>query len=285
MLYKVQYGERTLVLKTLTESAARDAHERLAFAHEAWLAKRVVAKYFAQIIEGPAPSALYFLSTYHGGASLAQRLESGAHFTVPEALRIATGSARAMGALHRRSIVHRDIKPDNLHLGDDGQLRLLDLGVASSGFEVSELAQAQRAGTPSYLAPELFGEGQASAQSDIYAWAVTLYVTLTRRYPYGEVEPFQTPRFADEPTPPTRYRPDIPGWLENILLKALAVSPSARFETAEELLLQLEQGPLSQTPAPKRRPLATRNVLLTWQVIALASLLLNLIMLLVVLRK
>lgn len=276
LLYRVQDAAgRQLVLKTLTETAQADAHERLAFAHENWLARRAVARFFVQVVE-PAtpPSALYALTTWHAGATLGQQLAAGRHYTLPEALRIGMDLARALGALHRRSIVHRDVKPDNVHLGDDGQLRLLDLGVAVSGFDVAELAQARRAGTPSYLAPELFADGSPTARSDLYAWGVTLYHLLTRRFPFGEVEPFQTPRFGD-PAPPSRWRHDIPGWLEHVLLRALAVEPEARFETAEELLLALEQGPLAQAAPIKRRPLATRNLLRTWQVVALVSLAAN----------
>lgn len=280
LVYRVHDAAgRPLVMKTLTDAAQADAHERLAFAHEHWLGRRAVARFFAQVVEPAAPpSALYALTTWHAGSTLGQQLADGHHFTVPEALKTGMELARALGALHRRSIVHRDVKPDNVHLGDDGQLRLLDLGVAVSGFDVAELAQARRAGTPSYLAPELFGEGTPTARSDLYAWGVTLYQLLTRRYPYGEVEPFQTPRFGD-PVPPSRWRPDVPGWLEHVVLRAVAVSPEARFETAEELLLALEQGPLAQAAPLKRRPLATRNLLRTWQVVALVSLAVNLVFL------
>jgi serine/threonine protein phosphatase PrpC len=286
-LYQVRSTEgRELVLKTLTSLAAQDAHERLAFAHEAWLAKRAVARYFAQSVPPlQAPTALYALSTFHAGQTVAQSLAAGRHFTVPEAIKLGMDLARALGALHRRSITHRDVKPENIHLGDDGQLRLLDLGVAISGFDAPELSSAQRAGTPSYLAPELFAvhsdDDKAHTPTpitDLYAWGVTIYQVLARRYPYGEVEPFQTPRFG-EPEPASRTRPDVPGWLDNLLLKAVDADPRQRFETAEELLLALEQGPLATQHAPRKRPLVTRNVLRTWQWVAVLSLVINAILL------
>ena len=274
-------GGRELVMKALTREAQGDAHERLAFAHERWLNKRVVARFFAQNIDPPEnASASYSLSTFHPGKTLAQQLAAGGHFSIPEAIKCAVELSRAVGALHRRSIIHRDIKPENIHLGDDGQLRVLDLGVAVSGFEVAELSNATRAGTPSYLAPELFQNVEASAQSDIYAVAATLYHLLSRKFPYGEVEPFQTPKFG-EATPVSRWRPDCPGWFENIILRGLAVDPAQRFETAEELLLAVEQGPLSAASPRKttlRQPLASRNRLRTWQVIAAASIILNFVL-------
>jgi serine/threonine protein phosphatase PrpC len=274
-------GGRELAMKALTREAQADAHERLAFAHERWLNKRVVARFFAQNVDPPEDAcAAYSLTTFHHGKTLAQKLSEGGHFSIPDAIKCAVELTRAVGALHRRSIIHRDIKPENIHLGDDGQLRVLDLGVAVSGFEVAELSNATRAGTPSYLAPELFQDVEPSAQSDIYAVAVTLYHLLSRKFPYGEIEPFQTPKFGDV-TPVSRWRPDCPGWFENIILRGLAVDPALRFETAEEFLLAVEQGPLSASSPRQstiRQPLATRNRLRTWQVVAAASILLNLVM-------
>lgn len=283
VLYRVHDAQgRQLAMKALSREAHADAHERLAFAHERWLNKRVVARFFAQNIDPPEnASASYSLSTFHNGKTLAQQLKIGGQFTIPEAIKYAVELSRAVGALHRRSIIHRDIKPENIHLGDDGQLRVLDLGVAVSGFEVAELSNATRAGTPSYLAPELFNNAEPSAQSDIYAVGVALYHLLSGKYPYGEVEPFQTPSFG-EPTPLSRWRPDCPGWFENIILRALAADPSLRFETAEEFLLAVEQGPLSATSVRQstlRQPLATRNRLRTWQVVAALSIILNFVLL------
>jgi serine/threonine protein kinase len=123
----------------------------------------------------------------------------------------------------------------------------------------------------------LFAGVTANAQSDLYAAGVTLYHLLTRHYPYGEIEPFQRPRFGN-PIPPTRYRADIPQWLENIVLKAVAHDPSARFETAEEMLLALEIGERRPVLALTRTPLMERDPLLIWQWIAVLSLLANVLL-------
>ncbi|MDO9018976.1 MAG: serine/threonine-protein kinase, partial [Myxococcales bacterium] len=150
------------------------------------------------------------------------------------AIAIALPVMDALVAAHAEGIVHRDIKPDNLHLDAQGALRVLDLGVAASDGEA--FGEINNPGTPTYMAPELFTGATASESSDLFALGVTLYELLTRRYPYGEVEPFQRPRFGD-PLPPTRFRPETPEWLEAALLKAVARTPDARFETAEEFLL------------------------------------------------
>lgn len=281
VLYKVLEIDsgQMRVLKTLTPERGLDPLERRLFAHEEWLAKRAVARFFPQVIVPPADrqSALYYLQTWHAGRSLGAALAAGRHFTVPELLAIAIKLARGVGALHRRNILHRDIKPENVHLGDDEEVRILDLGVAVSGLD-PDRTTATRAGTPSFLAPELFEAGAPNTQTDLYALGVTLYFAFTRRYPYGEVEPFQRPRFAD-PTPPTRYRPDLPAWLEATLLKAVARDPRNRFETAEELLLALERGAARPVSAPPPTPLAARDPLTLWRLVAIASLVANLLLL------
>ncbi len=266
---------RALVMKTLQPERADDAEEHRAFAHEEWLARRAVARFFAQVITPASRSALYFLTTWHGGSTLQQQLDATVHFTIPDVIAHGTRLARAVGALHRRSILHRDIKPANVHLGDDGELRLLDFGVAQSGLDTVAPSQA---GTPSYLAPEQFEQAYASRQTDLYAVGVTLYLLLTRHFPYGEIEPFQRPRFG-VPLPPTRYRPEVPLWLENLLLKAVARDCTERFETAEELLLALERGPSRALPTAPAVPLLQRDPTSVWRSVAIIAVVLNLLLL------
>jgi serine/threonine protein kinase len=163
-------------------------------------------------------------------------------------------------------------------------LRILDLGVAQSGMEAEEALKAPQAGTPSFLAPEQFDNSPPSRQTDVYATGVTLYLMLTRHYPYGEIEPFQRPRFG-EPVPPTRYRPDTPIWLENVLLKAVARDPLERFETAEELLLALERGATRPLAARGHTPLMKRDPITLWRAIAAVSIVLNLLLLYLIVIK
>lgn len=280
LLYRVidPKTQRKLVLKTLHPDRDDDAHERSAFAHEEWLAKRVVARFFPQVITPDQRNYLYYLTTWHDGHTLQQHIDAGEYFTAPDVIKHGVKLVRAIGALHRRSIIHRDIKPANIHLGDDGELRVLDLGVAQSGLEAEDEVKAPQAGTPSFLAPEQFGDAPPSRQTDVYAAGVTLYLVLTRHYPYGEIEPFQRPHFG-EPIPPSRYRPDIPLWMENVLLKAVARDPAYRFETAEEFLLALERGATRPLAAPAATPLVKRNPLSLWRSVAAISIVLNLLLL------
>jgi protein phosphatase len=278
LLYKVKNltNGQLCVLKTLQPLMADDVESCNGLLNEEWLGKRVVAHYFPQIlpVSTERRSALYYVMSWHAGDNLQQKLDSGQHFSAVDVAGIGIRLAKGLGALHRLNIVHRDIKPANLHLGDDGKLRILDLGVAMSPA-VGNLRPGTP-GTPSYMAPELFEGEAATPQSDLYSAGVTLYHLLTRRYPHGEIEPFQHPRFGT-PVAPTRYRPDIPQWLENIVLKAVAPDPKTRFETAEEMLLALEVGERRPILPPPRTPLAGR--MRGWHWVLVLSLLMNAFML------
>ena len=269
-------------LKTLHPARANDPEERAMLAHEAWLGQRVAAsgeRGFVRVYERPArASALYTVFDWHAGKTLEQLLATGTRPPVADLVAGASALARALGLLHRQGVVHRDIKPGNLHRGDDGQWRILDLGVALSGRE----GAAQRelhAGTPSYMNPEQWQGGVADAGSDLFALGVTLYQWLTGRLPYGEIEPYQSTRYRRDPKPPSRQRPDVPIWLDHLLQKAVAREPALRFETAEELLLALERGAARPVSAPSPTPLLRRDPLAAWQLALAFSLLLNALLL------
>jgi serine/threonine protein kinase len=188
---------------------------------------------------------------------------------------------RTLGRLHQHGVIHRDIKPDNLHRGDDGQWRILDLGVALSGKEPEQL-RVLHAGTPSYMNPEQWSDdpaiSRATAQSDLYALGVTLYVWLTSRLPYGEIEPFQISRYRRDPIAPSRLRPDTPIWLDHIVLKAVARDAKVRFETAEEFQLALERGASRPLTAARASSLLERDPAAIWKIAFAVAMLFNLLL-------
>lgn len=275
LLYQVRSMKdgRLWVLKTVPPGIRNDSDQANFLLQEEWLAKKVLAHYFPQIYPFAAEqrSALYYVMSWHEGATLQEHLDSGRHFSVTESVQIGIRLLKGLSALHRLNILHRDVKPDNVHLDMDNKLRILDFGVAASDG-LHDLADG--AGTPSFMAPELIAGQLASVRTELYACGVTMYYLLTRKYPYGEIEPFQRSKYG-EPVPPTRYRPDIPHWLENILLKAVAREPRNRFETAEEMLLALEQGELNPLGPQRRTPLLERDPLRIWQMVAVLSIVLN----------
>jgi len=281
-------ASRELVaLKTLHESRASDPEERAMLAHEVWLGLRLTEQFggkasgFIGVREPREPSAFYAVFDWHGGTTLEQALARGQRFGVEQVVRAAIAIARALGRLHRQGVVHRDIKPGNLHLGEDGQWRVLDLGVAVSGNE-SAAERSLHAGTPSYMNPEQWQPGpgsSASPQSDLYALGVTLYQWLSGHLPYGEVEPYQLARFRSDPKPLSRLRPEVPIWLDHVVLRAVARDPKLRFETAEEFVLALERGASRPVSAPGATPYFMRDPAGVWKAALVASAVLNALLL------
>ena len=266
-------------------------------AHEAWLAARMqtgqAAEYLVRLHErlpsGGEPSAFYLLYDWHSGETLHQLLERGHKFSLPQAVAIATQIARALGLLHRHCVIHRDVKPANLHQGEDGRLRLLDLGVALSGREPESMRRLH-AGTPSFINPEQWGFVAAGglvsdaaqelpdAQSDLFALGVTLYQILCHKLPYGEVLPYQVGRYYRDPVAPSRINPEVPIWLDHIVLKAVARDKRMRFETAEEMLLALERGASRPLSAPPPTPLLQRDPTSVWKIALVLVVLVNLLL-------
>ncbi|MBV7493046.1 bifunctional protein-serine/threonine kinase/phosphatase [Pseudomonas sp. PDM24] len=277
LLYRVRDAQQQpWLLKTLP-SALRDDHQAgQALLSEEWFLKRVAGRHFPEVHAASQRQHLYYVMREYSGSTLAELHERVATLPLAQWLDLAERLLRAVGILHRRQILHRDIKPENLLQGDDGELRLLDFGLAYCPG-LSEDQACALPGTPSYIAPEAFRGDPPTPQQDLYAVGVTLYYLLTGHYPYGEIEAFQRPRFG-VPVSASRYRPDLPEWIAQSLERAVAAAPDQRFETAEEWLLLLEQGE-RRSLSVRPRPLLEREPLKVWRTLALVSLLVNLVLL------
>jgi serine/threonine protein phosphatase PrpC len=263
---------RTVAVKFPKPAVASASTYRLAFLREAWVAARLQNLLVGTVIE-LAPdrqSCLYSVMPFYEGATLELRLRRAPPIALAEGVTIGLKLAKAVAALHRFGIIHRDIKPDNVVIEGDGGQKLIDLGVVRLP-RMEDFPPGDIPGTPSYMAPELFAGEQGDELSDIFAIGVTLYRAFSGgAYPYGEVEPFSRPRFG-KPVPLTRHRPDLPAWLDRIITRAIAVDRKERFDDVTRLILELEEG-FASGPQHKAAfvPLFHRNPLLFWQVTSIA---------------
>jgi serine/threonine-protein kinase len=201
----------------------------------------------------PASGLRYLVMEYVDGPNGSDLLERYQRLAVADAVHIALDVARALEHAHSRNVIHRDIKPDNILITRSGVAKLADLGLARRTDEVSNLtATRQSFGTPYYMPYEQAMSARAAdARSDIYALGATLYHLITGKVPFPGnnhveiVEKKQAGRF----TPARLLNPDVPPVLDAVLERMLAREPAARYQTASELIVDLERSGLA-APVP-----------------------------------
>jgi serine/threonine protein phosphatase PrpC len=257
----------SVVLKFPRREALGDRAMRLAFAREILVAQRVKSPFVlaAHPVRPGRQTALYGVQPLLEGETMQARIERGVP-PLKDAIAQAVRLTRAVAALHRLGIVHRDIKPKNVILTADGGLRLIDLGVARLP-RVEDFHGDEIPGTPGFMAPEQFDGHAGDELTDQFALGVTLCCWLTGKGPFGEQEAFQRPRFG-RPAPPSRHRPEIPSWLDDALLTAVQPEREDRFGDVIELLRALEGGAATTPRRPARLPLAQRHPVRFWQAVA-----------------
>lgn len=251
------------------------------FVREIWTATRLQADYFARAFVPQGQQLLYYVQEYHAVPTL-KHVIAEKPLDVPEAVALAKFLLSAGQFLLSRELVHGDLKPENVLVfkrNDQLDFKLIDFGSISGEFTVTS-----RAGTPSYLAPERFAAAPLSERTEVFAIGVTVFEALTGKYPYGEIEPFQTPTFHAVKNP-AKLNQNIPSWLEAVLLRAVAADPEARYQNYSEMKYDLEH---PQTVRPFYRKNATlieRNPLLFFKIGFFALLIINIVLVLILLNR
>jgi serine/threonine protein kinase len=175
----------------------------------------------------------YLVMDYIEGDDLRQRMEREGPISEEEAVRIGAAACDALGYLHSRRppILHRDIKLGNIKLSEDGNVYLVDFGLAKMAWEHEETQTGARAMTPGYSPPEQYGSARTDARSDIYSLGATLYAAVT-----GVIPEDSLMRAVDglTLTPLREHKPEVSPRLAAVIEKALEVTPCNRYQTAEE---------------------------------------------------
>ena len=279
LIYRARHagtGQRW-ALKTLQPVLSGDADAACRLLAEEWFLKRVHSHYFPDVLPLPGRNFLYFAVRYFEGATLQDKLDAGQHFSPVEAVTLAIRVLKGMAALHRLDIVHRDLKPANLHVDGEGKLRILDLGVArcptldvcEDHAQLHGPRAVRRRGSQRAIRPLCRRRQHLSSAHP------PLSLRRDRALSASQIR-----RAGAAGTLPSRHPP----WLENVLLKAVARDPAQRFETAEEMLLALERG--EANPLLRRRtPLIERSPAGAWPLVALLSIVLNLVLLFLLLAS
>ncbi len=186
----------------------------------------------------------YIAMNYLAGHGLDQRLaEAGEPLRLEEVASIVAQVADALDYIHRRGSVHRDVKPSNVMLSDEGHVTLLDFGIVRAADGTKLTTTGEMMGTPQYMSPEQVEGKQIDHRSDVYALGVMAYQMCTGRAPFDDVSPLVVLRLhADKaPPPPRALNPDLPAPVERVLLKALAKRPDERIPSAGAFAQALQE--------------------------------------------
>ena len=242
--------DRIVAIKTLRADLARDQIFQARFRREAQSAASlnhpsIVAVYDTGEDMATGVPVPYIVMEYVDGRTVRDLLQEG-HRLLPErSLEIIDGVLRALDYSHQAGIVHRDIKPGNVMVTRNGDIKVMDFGIARamSDAQATMTQTAQVIGTAQYLSPEQARGERVDSRSDLYSTGCLLYELLTGRPPFTGDSPVAIAyqHVRENPVPPSRVDPDVPPWADAIVLKAMAKSPADRYQTAADMRADLQR--------------------------------------------
>ncbi len=263
------------VLKFAPVQTVEDDTSLDLFVKEAWNAKRLKADFFPKAVIPKNRTARYYVMQLFNGEDLDSFL-SHKHITIDDGVALASTLLKMAQYLLKFDLVHGDIKPQNIMIAKDEEenieFKIIDFGSMTEIF-----SSDSQAGTPSFLSPERFLNEAISESSEIFAIGVTLYLALTEKYPYGEIEPFQTPTFK-EAKAPSFHNKNIPDWLDSVILRAIAIDKRQRYSHYSEMAHELKNPTKIKPYFVKNAPLIERSPLLFYRRAFILSTIVNFIL-------
>jgi len=236
-----------VVLKCLNPNLFADPHNFQRFRREAEIVSRLDHPNVLRSLDDHANRAEpYLVLEYVDGQNLRRKIGE-LHQRVPIDLATDWGRqlASALDYLHANGIVHRDLKPENVIVAGDGQLRLMDFGTAllDGARRLTWRHTGESIGTPDYMSPEQIKGTRGDDRSDVYGWGVLMYEVLTGRVPFEGDNWMATmaAHLQADPKPIRQRRPDVPPALEAVVLKAMRRYPEHRYQSAREIVLDLDR--------------------------------------------
>jgi len=194
------------------------------------------------VAAGSLASTPYLVAEWVDGESLARMLERG-RLSAQDAARIGAAVADAVHSLHLQDAIHLDLKPDNMIVKPTGEVVLIDFGIAYHAHFPDLLAEEQRftAGSAPYISPEQVLGTRSDARSDIFALGAVLYEMATGELPFGVPETMAglRDRVWRDPVPPRARSPDVPEWLQEIILRCLEPRAEDRYQSAAHVAFDL----------------------------------------------
>lgn len=244
------------------------------YVKEVWMAKRLKAGFFPKAAVPKNRTHRYYIMAFVEGMSL-EEYTAKKPLSVDLSIELAIFLLKMSQFLIKYDLVHGDIKPENIIVTErKGKtvFKMVDFGSITEAY-----SNVTRAGTPSYLAPERFNAAPITEQTEIYAIGVTLYEALTQKYPFGEIEPFQTPSFEKKIKEPVQLNPKIPEWLESVMLRALDVNTDKRYHNYSEMQYEINNPTKVKPYYHKGTSFIERNEMMVYKVGFVSMFILNIV--------
>ena len=237
--------DRTVAVKVMHAGLGDDEEFSRRFRREAQAAARLAHHNVVAVFDqGDDAGTLFLVMEYVPGITLRDLIRSEAPMPPARALTVIEPVLSALGAAHRAGMIHRDVKPENVLLADDGRVKVADFGLARAvNSETQHTSTGVLIGTVSYLSPELVVDGHADARSDVYAAGVLIYEMLTGQKPHQADSPIQVAykHVHEDIPPPSRLMPSLPPYVDALVARATARDTSLRPADAAGLLHQLRR--------------------------------------------
>src|SRR6186997_2715490 len=248
---------RRVAIKILNERYANDDLFIERFRREAKSAAALSHPNIVSVYDrGEAEGTYYIAMEVIEGRSLKELIMTRGPLPIPQALAYTHEMLEALRFAHRHGIIHRDIKPHNILIGE--RLKVTDFGIARAG--ASQMTEAGSImGTAQYLSPEQARGAPVTASSDLYSVGIVLYEMLTGKVPFTGDSAIEIAmkHLNEAPKPPSKIRPEIPEELDQVVLRALSKNPEDRYQTAEEFAEDLHRVEAGLPLAPETSEAAT----------------------------
>ncbi|MCD7944919.1 MAG: protein kinase [Clostridia bacterium] len=250
-------ANRFVAVKMLKGDAAEDEASVRRFVNEskavAMLSHPNIVKIFDVSVKGPYK---YIVMEYIEGSTLKSYMAKRGALSTDEIIKFCSQILRALGHAHSKGIVHRDIKPQNIMLLENGQIKVTDFGIAKLPNTETVTMTDKAIGTVYYISPEQASGRAIDSRSDLYSTSVMMYEMATGKLPFVADTPVSVAlmQVSETPVPPRSVNPSIPVGLEQIILTAMEKDPNKRFQSAGQILKRLDA--LKRDPNVKFKPLA-----------------------------
>jgi serine/threonine protein kinase/predicted Zn-dependent protease len=260
-----------IALKLLKPEIAADKKTIERFSNELKFARKIRHENVCQMYDlNEEKGTLYITMEYVSGDDLKSMIRMMGQLSPGQAISITKQVCDGLEAAHKLGVVHRDLKPQNIMIDRDGNARIMDFGIARSMKAKGITGTGVMIGTPEYMSPEQVEGKEVDQRSDIYSMGVILYEMVTGRVPFEGDTPFTigVKHKSEKPRDPRELNAQIPDDLSNMILKCMAKDQGNRYQSAEELrseLIKMEKGiPTAEKVIPKRKPITSREITVTF---------------------